>query len=138
LVAIPTLLYLLVPPRLRKDSNYIDAGDVSQLSPGTPVEMTFQQTHFDGWKLLTEKKTAWVVKEADNKIVAFDPFCTHLGCAYHWETDKKDFYCPCHNSVFSVEGKVLAGPAPRPLDQYLTRVQNNRLLIGELKPPTQA
>lgn len=138
LIAIPTVLYLLIPPRLRKDSGYIDAGDVSQLTPGTPVEMSFQETRFDGWRLTTEKKTAWVVKEANNQIVAFSPSCTHLGCAYHWEDDKKDFFCPCHNSVFSVDGRVLGGPAPRPLDQYQTRIQNNRLQIGELKAPTEA
>jgi len=33
LVAIPTVLYLLVPGRQRKASNFIDAGDVSQLAP---------------------------------------------------------------------------------------------------------
>ena len=112
LVAIPTALYLLIPPKARKDANYIDAGDISQLTPGTPVEMSFQETRFDGWRLITEKKTAWVVKEADNKILAFGPQCTHLGCAYHWESDKNKFFCPCHNSVFSIDGKVLVGPRP--------------------------
>jgi menaquinol-cytochrome c reductase iron-sulfur subunit len=132
-MAIPTVLYLLVPPKPRKQSGWIDAGDVSQLAPGVPVAMSFQESRLDGWKLTTEKKTAWVVKEADNKIVAFGAQCTHLACAYHWEMESGKFMCPCHGSYFSVEGKVLAGPAPRPLDRYLTRVENNRLQIGELR-----
>src|SRR5438876_11443740 len=84
-MAIPTALYLLVPPRPRKQSRWIDAGDVSALTPGAPVEMNFQQSRLAGWKLVTEQKTAWVVKEPDNKTVAAGPHCTQLGCAYHWE-----------------------------------------------------
>jgi menaquinol-cytochrome c reductase iron-sulfur subunit len=132
-MAIPTALYLLVPPKPRKESGWIDAGDVSQLAPGVPVELSFQESRLDGWRLETEKKTAWVVKEKDNKIVAFGPQCTHLACAYHWEMEVGRFVCPCHGSNFSIEGKVLAGPAPRPLDRYLTKLVNNRLQIGELK-----
>jgi len=132
-LAIPTILYLLVPPRSRKQSGWVDAGDVSQLTPDAPVEMSFQQSRVDGWRVLTEKKTAWVVKGTDGNIVAFGPQCTHLGCAYHWDTGVKEFACPCHSSFFSIQGQVLAGPAPRPLDRYVTRVQDNRLQIGPLR-----
>lgn len=133
-MAIPTAIYLLVPPRKRGDSNWIDAGDISQLTPGTPVEMSFQESRLDGWRLVTEKKTAWVVKQADNQIVAFGPQCTHLGCAYHWESGPGQFVCPCHTSLFSADGKVVSGPAPRALDRYQIKTENNRLQIGELKP----
>jgi menaquinol-cytochrome c reductase iron-sulfur subunit len=132
-MAIPTAIYLLIPPRVRKQSDWIDAGDISQLRPGEPVELIFEQDRLDGWKLQSEKRTAWVVKEPDNKVVAFGPQCTHLACAYHWEGDANKFVCPCHGSEFSIDGKVLAGPAPRPLDRYLTNIENNRLQLGELK-----
>ena len=138
-MAIPTILYLLVPPRGRKQSGFIDAGDVSQLTPGVPVEMSFEESRLDGWKLSTAKRTAWVVKEPNsNNVVAFGPQCTHLGCAYHWEMAQGKFVCPCHGSYFSIDGKVLDGPAPRPLDRYLTKIDNNRLQIGELRESTQA
>jgi menaquinol-cytochrome c reductase iron-sulfur subunit len=132
-LAIPALIYLLIPPRSRKNSGYVDAGDISQLTPDSPVEMSFQDTRVDGWRVVTEKKTAWVVKTPDNKIIAFGPQCTHLACAYHWDAGVKQFACPCHNSFFSLQGQVLAGPAPRPLDRYVTRIQNNRLQVGALK-----
>lgn len=137
-LAIPTLLYLLVPPRQRSRDQWIDAGDVSQLTPGEPVEMSFQESRIDGWRVITEKKTAWVVKEPDNQIVAFGPQCTHLGCAYHWDDPSKKFVCPCHSSYFSITGQVLGGPAPRPLDRYATKIENNRLQIGALKPSVNA
>jgi len=137
-LAIPTILYLLVPPKPRRQSGFIDAGDVSQLTPGVPVQMNFEESRLDGWRLSTEKKTAWVVREPDNKVVAFGPQCTHLGCAYHWEMAQGKFMCPCHGSYFSIDGKVLDGPAPRPLDRYVTKIENNRLQIGELRQSSQA
>ena len=137
-LAVPTILYLFVPPRMRKQSAFVDAGDVSQLPVGTPVEMSFQQSRVDGWRALTEKRTAWVVKTAENNVVAYGPQCTHLGCAYHWEEGTKQFVCPCHASYFSIQGAVLAGPAPRPLDRYVTKIQDNRLHIGPLKVSEEA
>jgi menaquinol-cytochrome c reductase iron-sulfur subunit len=132
-MAIPTALYLLIPPRVRSRSRWIDAGDISQLAPGVPIEVSFQESRLDGWKVLTEKKTAWVVKETNNNIVAFGPQCTHLACAYHWQMDAGKFVCPCHGSAFALDGSVLNGPAARPLDRYLTKIENNRLQIGALR-----
>jgi menaquinol-cytochrome c reductase iron-sulfur subunit len=133
-IALPTLVYLLFPPKAGKGAGWNDAGDVSQLTPGAPIEVTFQLTRLDGWRLTTEKKTAWIVKRNDNKVVAYSPTCTHLGCAVHWDGEGKQFACPCHNSFFSIDGKVTGGPAPRPLDQYDTKIDSTRLQIGDLKP----
>jgi menaquinol-cytochrome c reductase iron-sulfur subunit len=128
----PALLYLLFPPKAKKEDEWIDLGDVSRLQPGVPVEMVFRRNRKDGWKIVSEKSTAWVVRQAD-QVVAFGPQCTHLGCAYRWEDQKKQFLCPCHTSLFALDGKVTAGPAPRPLDRFETKVANNHLMIGKLR-----
>jgi menaquinol-cytochrome c reductase iron-sulfur subunit len=139
-LAAPALLYLLLPSRLRLASEWVEAGDVTKLAPNVPVEMVFRTNRTDGWKVTSEKQTTWVVKLPDQKIVAFGPQCTHLGCAYHWEAGKSQFLCPCHSSVFSIDGNVVSGPAPRPLDRYETKIQNGKLLVGALKesPETDA
>jgi menaquinol-cytochrome c reductase iron-sulfur subunit len=131
-LAAPALLYLFLPPKTRAESDWVEAGDVASLQPKTPVEWVFRKNRVDGWKVSIEKQTAWVVKLPDQKIVAFGPQCTHLGCAYHWEERSSEFLCPCHSSVFSMDGKVLSGPAPRPLDRYATKIENGKLLLGGL------
>ena len=129
----PALAYLFLPPKARKEEEWVEAGDVSRLTPGAPVAMVFRRNRVDGWKIYSEKGTAWVVKQASGGITAFGPQCTHLGCAYHWDERKNEFLCPCHNSLFAVDGSVVSGPAPRPLDRYDTRMQGNTLLLGQLR-----
>jgi len=132
----PAMVYLLLPPRVSRESEWVDAGDITKLQPKTPVEVIFRRNSVDGWKVSSQTQSAWVVKLADQKIVAFGPQCTHLGCAYHWDENTAEFVCPCHSSVFFVDGRVVSGPAPRPLDRYQTRIENGRLLVGELRQST--
>lgn len=133
-LGLPALTYLLRAPKSITPGGFVDAADLSQLKPRIPEEVSFQRIRKDGWKLITEKSTAWVVKLSDSEIVAYSPQCTHLGCAYHFEETKGEFICPCHTTNFSIDGKVLNGPAPRPLDRYPVKVQGSRLLIGSIEP----
>ena len=135
-LSLPALVYLFLPPRVRKTDEWVEAGDISKVAPNEPVEMVFRRNRTDGWKILSEKTTAWVVKSPDNRVAAFGPQCTHLGCAYHWEESKNQFLCPCHSSLFGIDGKVVSGPAPRPLDRYETRIQGTKLLLGPLHQST--
>lgn len=132
-LGVPALVYLFLPPKARKDESWIDVGDISYLTPSQPVEMAFHRNRVDGWKVISEKLTAWVVKTPSGGVTAFGPHCTHLGCAHHWDTAKNQFVCPCHNSLFSIDGKVLFGPAPRPLDRYTAKLDGSKLLLGELQ-----
>jgi menaquinol-cytochrome c reductase iron-sulfur subunit len=97
------------------------------------MEMVFRQNRVDGWKIQSEKTSAWVVKLADSEVVAYGPQCTHLGCAYHWDDSRNYFLCPCHSSIFNIDGTVISGPAPRPLDRYETKIEKGKLLLGALR-----
>ena len=87
----------------------------------------------DGWRKVDEKTSTWLVRTETN-VIAYNPACTHLGCAYHWDAvgnaGAGQFECPCHGSAFSMDGKVIAGPAPRPLDRYLSRIDGGKVLIN--------
>lgn len=130
LTALP---YLLVPPRRAGQAGWIDAGDLSDLESGVPREIVFVRRRVDGWKVAGEKSNAWVTKRDDGGITAFSPLCTHLGCAYHWDRDSAQFLCPCHGSRFANDGRVIDGPAPRPLDRYEVRVVGNRVWLGPVE-----
>ncbi|MCC6861420.1 MAG: ubiquinol-cytochrome c reductase iron-sulfur subunit [Bryobacterales bacterium] len=132
-LAVPAAIYLLLPPRARKRQEWVDAAGLGELETGVPREVVFRRSRQDGWKVVSEKSVAWVVKLGGNRVVAYAPQCTHLGCAYHWDDTRDVFLCPCHSSTFSLDGRVLSGPAPRALDRYELRLEKDRLLLGAVR-----
>lgn len=46
-------------------------------------------------------------------IKAFSARCPHLGCQLTFDETEHRFQCPCHGSLFSIEGRWLEGPAKR-------------------------
>src|SRR5579884_1794123 len=133
MLAIPAIAYLFFPPRTKKAAQWVDAADLAQIPVNSPQEVSFTVNRIDGWKVNSVKTTAWVVKTADDRAVAFAPQCTHLGCAYHWDEVNKDFLCPCHTSTFAIDGRVTSGPAPRPLERYAVKIEGTKLLLGPIQ-----
>ena len=75
--------------------------------------------------------SAWLVLHEGDEVVAFDPRCTHAQCAYE-PTDDARFACLCHDAFFDLDGKVLSGPPPRPLERFAVREVSDRI---ELEVP---
>src|SRR5690242_17445077 len=127
-MAVPAALYLAVRPKSAEDSNWVEVADLAQLKVNTPTEVLYERNRVDGWRKVTEKSSTWVVKTEDRNVVAYMPACTHLACPYHWEKQANKFVCPCHGSEFALDGKVLMGPASRPLDRFLTKVEGGKVM----------
>jgi menaquinol-cytochrome c reductase iron-sulfur subunit len=132
-ISAPAAIYVFGSPS-KRETGWIDAGAINSLPDGAPVEVPIVRVHRDGWKISAAEDSVWVLKKG-KQLTAFSPRCTHLGCAYHWDAAKKMFVCPCHGSFFSETGEVVAGPAPRPLDRFVTRIDGDRLWIGRLNNP---
>jgi cytochrome b6-f complex iron-sulfur subunit len=78
-------------------------------------------------------KSVLVVRNPDNiNLSAVNPTCTHQGCTVEWKTDTKIFACPCHGSKFSPNGKVLEGPAKKPLKTFRAKEENGLVLVKAL------
>lgn len=129
-LAAPAAMYLLLKPKSSGGEDLVEVADLAELAEGVPREIVYYRTRVDGWKRSREKTTTWVVKTGASSAIAFSPQCPHLGCIYHWEEEGESFLCPCHASSFARDGKVIAGPAPRPLDRYVTRVEGGKLLVS--------
>lgn len=75
-------------------------------------------------------RPAVVLQNAPGDFTAFSAVCTHLGCIVQWLPEKSEFLCPCHAGRFSADGKVLAGPPPKPLESLPVDLEGENVLIG--------
>jgi menaquinol-cytochrome c reductase iron-sulfur subunit len=129
LLGIPFVGALITPTYRKSQSPYAKVGEVGPLPQEQPVSLRFQFQGTDAFIRQTVTHEVWVVKHSDSDLTVFSPICTHLGCHYDWLPSANEFICPCHDSYFSVTGKVLAGPAPRPLDTLPYRIENGVLYV---------
>ncbi|HEY6973662.1 MAG TPA: ubiquinol-cytochrome c reductase iron-sulfur subunit [Nitrospiraceae bacterium] len=87
--------------------------------------------------------SVWVNKK-EVPYIAFSGKCPHLGCGYKWRQHKilgQVFLCPCHLSIYDASGKVLDGPAPRPLDALPIKISAGgdvQIVDMEFKAGTKA
>ena len=132
LLGIPAIVAAIGPALKRERAEWLSLGSLSSFEVGVPKAVNVTVAERDGWIETTSVKGVWVVRQSDDSFVIYNGRCTHLGCAYSWQTDLKQFACPCHAGVFGIDGNILAGPPPRPLDMLVWRVE-----IGELQTQLQ-
>ena len=73
---------------------------------------------------------AIILNTRDKGFLAFSKVCTHLGCLVKYHPDKQVFICPCHAGIFDLEGNVVSGPPPKPLQKFAVKVEGDNLMIG--------
>jgi len=66
------------------------------------------------------KKIA-VYRDEQNNLHSYSAVCPHLGGILQWNADEKTFDCPMHGSRFTIEGKVINGPAVSDLKRIMDK-----------------
>jgi menaquinol-cytochrome c reductase iron-sulfur subunit len=128
-LGLPFLGALVGPAFRAKKRHFARVTEVTTLPAGQPVHLTFASLSEDAYLRETVLRTVWVVKHSASEVTVFSPICPHLGCRYTWHAQRRTFLCPCHGSVFAVNGNVLAGPAPRPLDTLPQEIKQGELFV---------
>jgi menaquinol-cytochrome c reductase iron-sulfur subunit len=131
LLAVPLIMYAL-DPLFRKTSSksWSDAGPVNQFDAiAQPAEPVIPVEQTDGWRIITSQKPIYVLPTGIGEHRVLSPVCPHLGCEVEWQEDGKRFFCPCHDSVFAEDGKLISGPAPRGMDYLNSKVRDGDLLV---------
>jgi len=105
------------------------AGEIESLPTGRPTRLNFFVRVEDAYRHETTVQSVWAIKHSATDVTVFSPVCTHLGCYFKWDQGTGHFECPCHGSVFAIDGKVLGGPAPRPLDTLPAKIDNGILFV---------
>ena len=83
---------------------------------GGDVESKEQIPAGQGRVIRSGAKKIAVYRDESGAFHACSAVCTHLGCLVAWNSMEKSWDCPCHGSRFDGGGRVLNGPAVRPLE----------------------
>jgi glycine/D-amino acid oxidase-like deaminating enzyme/nitrite reductase/ring-hydroxylating ferredoxin subunit len=62
-----------------------------------------------------EGQRAGAYRDEQGALHIVNTTCTHMGCELNWNSAESSWDCPCHGSRFTYEGKILEGPAVKPL-----------------------
>ena len=74
---------------------------------------------------------ALVINTPERGVVAYSAVCTHFACLVKWNPDIERIECPCHEGYFNaVDGSVISGPPPTPLEEILVTIVDGNILIG--------
>jgi len=74
---------------------------------------------------------AIVVRTATGDYRAFSAVCTHLQCTVQYRPDLQHIWCACHNGHYDLSGRNIAGPPPRPLEQYDVNLRDDEIVVSK-------
>jgi len=122
-VLYPLISFLKPPPIPKANVNSIKAGVASQF----PIN--------SGQIIKFGRKPVILIKMESGDFRAFSAICTHLDCIVQYRKDLKQIWCACHNGHYDLRGINIAGPPPRPLDEYKVNIVNDEIIVSR---PEQA
>jgi menaquinol-cytochrome c reductase iron-sulfur subunit len=128
-LGLPAVAYIVGPALKQASDLWIRLGAVSKVELDNPTLFKTTVETETGWINTQEEVSAYVLTQDGQDFVVMSNICTHLGCRVRWIAEDKQFHCPCHNGVFAKDGTVVAGPPPRPLDRFESKVEDGILYI---------
>lgn len=95
---------------------------------GVPRKFPVLANRTDAWNKFTSVPigAVYLRRSAKNELQAFNVVCPHAGCYVDFQPDAGTYLCPCHNSTFTVDGRIDSpnSPSPRGLDPLDVEVRN--------------
>jgi len=105
----------------------VPLGKLADFPEGAAREVRVRAEERDAWlRQPAEVGSVYVVRKGATASV-LSGSCPHLGCPVDYDAARQEFQCPCHRSVFALDGARLSGPAPRGLDPLQSAVQDGEL-----------
>lgn len=66
-----------------------------------------------------------LIRVSETDFRAYAATCTHLDCIVEYRPGERKLWCNCHDGVYDLGGRNVAGPPPRPLEPYRVNVVAN-------------
>lgn len=127
------------------EAEFVRLADTSELPEGEPMKFAIVEDKTDKWSRYKDVpvgavyllKTTAQTAEGDAEdadpapaVIAYNTVCPHLGCFVDYRKKENDFFCPCHDSNFSLDGELVKGVSPRAMDSL--EIDEEKLKAGEV------
>jgi len=131
----PTVAGLIfVADPLRRRSAPSQAVKIATLTSlpadGVPRKFSVVADRSEAWNKFPEVPigAVYLRRTGEKEVQALNVVCPHLGCFVEFLKDKKAYHCPCHNSSFALDGRVLdpSSPSPRALDSLVVEIREGQ------------
>ena len=116
----PNLKYMIPPEVIAATQTSVVAGRVNELPPNSGKIFKFGN------------KPALLVRTPTGEYKAFSAVCTHLDCIVQYRPDLRLIWCACHNGQYNLSGKNIAGPPPRPLEEYAVNIRGEEIVVSKM------
>lgn len=114
----PIARYLYPPKGGEPSVSSAVAGKVGELTPNSAKIFRFGN------------RPGILINTPQGESKAFSAVCTHLNCTVQYDKDSSVIWCACHNGKFDLNGQVISGPPPRPLEMYRVNVQGDDIVVS--------
>jgi menaquinol-cytochrome c reductase iron-sulfur subunit len=128
-LGLPAIPYIMGPALQKESDDWIQLGSISKVELDIPTLFKKTIETQTGWIDTEEEISVYVLTSNGQDYIVMSNVCTHLACRVRWIPEKDSFFCPCHNGVFAKDGTVVAGPPPRPLDRFESKVEDGVIFI---------
>ncbi len=118
-IAYPILEFLIPPAISEAQQNNVIAGKATDLKPNTALIFKFGT------------RPGILVRTAEGELRAFSASCTHLNCTVQYRDDLRHLWCACHGGQFDLNGINVAGPPPRPVEQYAVNLSGGDIVVSK-------
>ena len=117
--AFPAIKFMNPPDIPEASVNEVSAGKVMDLKINSGKIVKFGS------------RPALLVRSGEAEWRAYSAVCTHLNCTVQYQEASKQIWCACHNGVYDLNGKVVSGPPPAPLEEYAVRLRGDEVFISK-------
>jgi len=100
---------------------------------GVPRQFPVVADRLDAWTGFAGEPIGAVYlcrQKVSGQVQALSATCPHAGCFVEIDPVERCFRCPCHNSKFTFDGRMVApSPSPRAMDSLECRIGKNGEVI---------
>lgn len=116
----PVVRFLIPPENPEATSLSVVAGRSEELAPNTGKIFKFGS------------RPGILIRDSKGELKAFSATCTHLQCTVQYRPDLQHIFCACHDGHYDLNGVPIAGPPPRPLEEYTVNETRGEIVVSRV------